>query len=84
MNQINILQKDNSDLMELIHDKNTDNSNNKNLKESDINDIIEQKESIIVELKKKINTLKNNHENEIKEYMKLFIGILNIHKQILF
>ena len=74
ISQINILQKDNGALMELIHEKNNDinsnkNNNNSELKENEISDLllIEQKENIINGLNQQIKELKNNYENKIKE-----------------
>ena len=72
INQINILQKDNGALMDLIHEKNSDinnNNNNTDIKENDINDVLlmEQKENIIIDLNKQIKALKNRYENKLKE-----------------
>ena len=75
--QVNILQKDNKALMELIHDKNNINSNDK--KQNDF-EKIEQKENIIKKLNKQMESLKNNikdKDNEIKNLNEKIIELNN-------
>ena len=63
ISQINMLQKDNESLMELIHDKNK--TNKKNDKNDEL--IIEEKDNIIKELNNQIKEIKKNNEKMLKD-----------------
>ena len=61
--QLMLLQKDNESLMDIIHDKNGIDNNEKIKNDFDKT---EQKENIIKEYNKQMNNLKSNYENKIK------------------
>ena len=68
ISQINMLQKDNEALMELIHDKNNDNNKNNKIKKTEKELLlVEEKEKIIKELNKQIISIKKNCENKIND-----------------
>ena len=83
--QINILQKDNEALMELIHDKNNDSYYYKNNYSNELL-LIEEKENIIQQLNKQINTIKNNYENKLlnksNEIKKLNKSVKELHESL--
>ena len=62
--QLNLLQKDNKALMELIYDKN--NNNNNNDKTQNNFEKKEQNENLIKKYNNHINSLKNKYENELR------------------
>ena len=81
--QLNLLQKDNKALMELIYDKN--NSNNNDKIQSDF-EKKEQKENIVKKYNKHINSLKNKYENELRnkdnEIKKLKENIIELNNSL--